>query len=101
MLRQPIVFLWIRDKNDKFAFFDTETLNIIKCPNDTQRCLDSVDSNQMFIVIENEVKCINESGCIDNHALRMYALNQDGRITLFNQHERNTIITDIYGHIIN
>lgn len=93
-------YLWVRQKDDNFAFFDTQTSAIIKCPKDTNLCLES-DVDHMFIVVNNEVKCINESGIFDSNTLRMFALDNGGRIRLCNQNAHCTIIADIYGHIIN
>ncbi len=93
-------YLWVMDNKRSFAFFDIQSSAIVKCPEGTSMCLET-DKDLMFVVIDNEVKCINESGIIDNDIMRMLALDNGGRIKLNNNNKHCTVIADIYGHIIN
>ena len=93
-------YLWVKLKNGNFAFYDTYTSKLVFCPEGTSSCLDSSE-DFMFVVLDNEVKFINQSGGIDSDALRMFALENGGRVKLYNHNERRTVIADIYGHIIN
>lgn len=93
-------YLWVKTVDNDFGFYDTQTSCVIKCPKGTNLCLES-DEDYMFVVVDNEVKCINRSGLFDSNILRRFALENGGRVKLCNHNMNRTIIADIYGHIIN
>lgn len=93
-------YLWVKMVDDDFGFYDTQTSIVVKCPKGTSLCLEC-DEDYMFVVVDNEVKCINQSGIFDSGILRRFALENGGRVKLCNHNANSTIIADIYGHIIN
>lgn len=93
-------YLWVKTIDGEFAFYDTQMKSIVKCPNNTSECLDGHE-DYMFIVVDHRVHCINETGNYDPDRLRACALLNRGRIRLTNYNRHISVITDVYGNIIN
>lgn len=93
-------YLWVKTIDGEYAFYDTLKAGIVKCPMSTSECLDGPE-DYMFVVVDHRVYCINETGSFDPDRLRAFALRSKGRIRLTNYNRNMSIITDVYGKIIN
>lgn len=93
-------YLWVKTADGEFAFYDTQKTGIVRCPKATSECLDGPE-DYMFIIVDHRVHCINEMGNFDPNRLRAFALRSKGRIRLTNDNRHISIITDVYGNIIN
>lgn len=93
-------WLWVRDSNGVFCFYDTLTGEISDCPQGTECCFDSVD-DMMIVKIANRVMMLTQTGGYDVNGLRRYVMAKGGRLRLFDATSMKSFVTDIYGHIIN
>lgn len=93
-------YLWVKTKDGEFAFYDILTTAIVKCPENTNECFDA-QGDLMFIEAGNKVYCLDETGHYDPDKLRRAALQGRGRIRLTNHNRHISVISDIYGNIIN
>lgn len=93
-------FLWVKTPAGEFAFYDILTATIVMCPEDTRECFDT-QGDLMFIESGNKVHCLNETGHYDPDKLRHVALQGLGRIRLTNYNRHITVISDVYGNLIN
>lgn len=93
-------YLWVKTTADEFAFYDILTAAIVKCPENTRECFDS-QGDLMFIEVDNKLHCLDETGHYDPDKLRRKALQGIGRIRVTNYNRHISVISDIYGNIIN
>lgn len=93
-------YLWVKTIDGEYAFYDTLTAGTVKCPDGTSECLDGPEE-YMFVVVDHMVHCINDTGSFAPDKLRVFALRSKGRIRLSNYNRNMSIITDVYGKIIN
>lgn len=93
-------YLWVKTVDGEYGFYDTLTAGIVKVPKATSECLDGHE-DYMFVVVDNRVHCINETGNYDPDRLRVCALQNKGRIRLTNSNRHISIISDVYGNILN
>lgn len=93
-------WLWVRDSNGAFCFYDTQTREISECPQGTECCFDNAD-NIKIVKVANRVKLLTETGGFDVNGLRKYVMAKGGRLRLFDATSMKSFVTDIYGHIIN
>lgn len=95
-----IRYLWVRTHDDRLAFYDSLENRLIKCPEDATLCLECND-DIMWVKVGRNVHAINDSGIFDKSIIRKCALKKTGRMRFYNHNYNETVITDIYGHIIN
>lgn len=93
-------YLWVKTIDGEYAFYDTQKTVTVKCPKGTSECLDGPE-DYMFVVVDHRVYCINETGNFDSEKLRTFALRNNGRVRLNNYNRHISVITDVYGKIIN
>lgn len=93
-------WLWVRDNNGAFCFYDTLTGEIIECPQGTECCFDNAD-DMMIVKMANRVMMLTQTGGFDANGLRKYAMAKGGRLRLFDATSKRSFVADIYGHIIN
>lgn len=93
-------WLWVRDSNGAFCFYDTQTREISECPQGTECCFDNAD-DMKIVKVDNRVKLLTETGGFDENGLRKYVMAKGGRLRLFDATSMKSFVTDIYGHIIN
>lgn len=89
-------YIWIR-KGKAWGFVNKSTHKEI--------LIDKMDmaykaDGGLFLRSNDEIICLNTSGVNDSMALRHYVANHHGRGKVYNENYHETVIFDIYGHIL-